>query len=91
MVVSSDLIRKYSFKFTVKDERVFCVFFSGLSRFSGWKFEVVWSGGQRPSSVNNSVTRTLSEKCANTEFFLDQMRENTDQKKLRLWTLFTQW
>ena len=91
MVVSSDLIRKYGFKFTVKDERVFCVFSSGLSRFSGWKFEVVWPGGQRPSSVNNSVTCTLREKCANTEFFLDQMRENTDQKKLRLWTLFTQW
>ena len=40
---------------------------------------------------------TLCEKCLNMEFFLVrifpysvQMRENTDQKKLRLWTLFTQ-
>ena len=47
---------------------------------------------------------TLPEKCPNTEFFwsvfsrirteygeiIVQMRENTDQKKLRIWTLFTQ-
>ena len=40
---------------------------------------------------------TLREKCPNTEFFLVrilpypvQMRESTDQKKLRIWTLFTQ-
>ena len=36
------------------------------------------------------------EKCPDTEFFLSisrysvRMRENTDQKKLRTWTLFTQ-
>ena len=28
--------------------------------------------------------------CPNTEIFLVRMRENTDQKKLRIWTLFTQ-
>ena len=40
----------------------------------------------------------LCEKCPNTEFFLVsifsysvRIRENTDQKKLRIWTLFTQW
>ena len=33
---------------------------------------------------------TLREKCLNTEFFLVQIRENTNQKKLRIWTLFTQ-
>ena len=33
---------------------------------------------------------TLREKCPNMEFFLIQMRENTDQKKLRIWTHFTQ-
>ena len=40
---------------------------------------------------------TLREKCPNTEFFLvrifphsDWIRENMDQKKLRIWTLFTQ-
>ena len=41
---------------------------------------------------------TLPEKCPNTEFFLvcfflysDWIKENTDQKKLRIWTLFTQY
>ena len=29
---------------------------------------------------------TLSLKCPNTEFFLAQIRKNTDQKKLRIWT-----
>ena len=28
----------------------------------------------------------LYEKRANTDFFLVLMRENTDQKKLRIWT-----
>ena len=39
----------------------------------------------------------LREKCPNTELFLvriflfsDWIQENTDQKKLRIWTLFTQ-
>ena len=50
MIVSSDLICKYGFKSAVKDERVFYVFSSGLSRFSDWKFPVVWPGGVRPSS-----------------------------------------
>ena len=35
--------------------------------------------------------RTLREKCPNTNLFLVRMRENTDQKKPRIWTLFTQW
>ena len=40
---------------------------------------------------------TLREKCPNTEFFLVciflysvRIQENTDQKRLRIWTLFTQ-
>ena len=33
---------------------------------------------------------TLREKCPNTKFFLVRMRENMDQKKLCIWTLFTQ-
>ena len=44
------------------------------------------------------LLETLREKCPNTEFFLvrifpylDWIRENTNQKKLRIWTLFTQW
>ena len=41
--------------------------------------------------------KTVREKCPNTEFLLVrtflcsvQIQENTDQKKLRIWTLFTQ-
>ena len=33
---------------------------------------------------------SLSENFPDTEFFLVRMRENTDQKKLRIWTLSTQ-
>ena len=40
---------------------------------------------------------TLHKKCPNTEFFLvriflysDRIRENKDQQKLLIWTLFTQ-
>ena len=33
------------------------------------------------------VLLTLYEMCPNTEFFLVRMRKNTDQKKLRIWTL----
>ena len=50
---------------------------------------------------NNEIQRpcySLREKCPNTEFFLvsiflhsDWINENTDQKELRIWTLFTQW
>ena len=43
------------------------------------------------------VVFSLCEKCPNTEFLLFrifpysiQIRKNTDQKKLRIWTLFTQ-
>ena len=38
----------------------------------------------------NNLSLSLSQKCPNTELFLVQMRENTEQKKLRIWTLFTQ-
>ena len=41
---------------------------------------------------------SLRKKCPNTEFFLVRIflnsvriLENTDQRKLRIWTLFTQW
>ena len=32
----------------------------------------------------------LRENYPNTDFFLVQIQENKDQKKLRIWTLFTQ-
>ena len=43
------------------------------------------------------LTELLREKCPNTDFFLVRIfvyavrvQENTDQKKIRIWTLFTQ-
>ena len=33
---------------------------------------------------------SLREKCSNTEFFLVRTFPYSDQKKLRIWTLFTQ-
>ena len=42
--------------------------------------------------------KLLHEKCPNVEFFLvriilhsDWIKQNTDQKNLRIWTLITQW
>ena len=34
--------------------------------------------------------KSLHEKCPDMEFCLVRMRETTDQKNLRIWTLFTQ-
>ena len=42
----------------------------------------------------NFLERTLHEKCPNREIsgpYSVRMRINMDQKKLRIWTLFTQW
>ena len=54
--------------------------------------------GKVKASANILSRQTLHEKCPNTEFFLVRIflysvriQENTDQKKLRIWTLFTQW
>ena len=48
--------------------------------------------------VKSKGSNSLREKCPNTEFFLvrillylEKIQENTDQKKLRIWTLFTKW
>ena len=38
--------------------------------------------------IANQLNGSLREECPNTEFLLVQMQENTDQKKLRIWTLF---
>ena len=60
-----------------------------------WYFN--WS---RPNTVKMALIKkcikwlvnslTMHEKCPNTKFFLVQIQENTDQKKLCIWTLFTQ-
>ena len=46
----------------------------------------------------SNENKTLTQKCPNTEFFLVRIfmysvrvQENTDQRKVRIWTLFTQW
>ena len=44
----------------------------------------------RASSVIED-SHTLREKCLNTEFFLVRIFRHSDQKKLHIWTLFTQW
>ena len=36
------------------------------------------------------IQKNCMKKCRNMEFFLVRMQENTDQKKLRIWTLFRQ-
>ena len=41
------------------------------------------------NSFHKKLNPLLREKCPNTEFFLVRIQENTDQKKLRIWTLFT--
>ena len=40
--------------------------------------------------INDSESEALREKCPNTEFFLVRIFPNSDQKKLRIGTLFMQ-
>ena len=49
------------------------------------------SVGSRFANISNVawIARELREKCPNTELFLVRIQENTDQKKLRIWTLFS--
>ena len=64
-----------------------------------------WNGEQFPSawkitdlvevkyywcSFKYYQTLALRKKCPNTEFFLVRIFQHSDQKKLRIWTLFTQ-
>ena len=44
----------------------------------------------RNLSVDNPSVFSLREKCPNTEFFLVSIFPYLDQKKLLIWTLFTQ-
>ena len=49
---------------------------------------------KHPLEVSNKRTQTalstLRKKCPNMEFFLVRIFPHLDQKKLRIWTLFTQ-
>ena len=44
----------------------------------------------RNLSVYNPSAFSLREKCPNAEFFLVPIFPYLDQRKLRIWTLFTQ-
>ena len=67
-----------------------------LNIVNGWNLILdIWLGSEYASAWNNCEQLPLRERCSNTEFFLVriflysvQIRENTDQKKLRIWTLF---
>ena len=55
------------------------------------------SNREKSAEAIGNLTMTMREKCPNTEISLvrifphsDRMQENTDQKKLCIWTLFTQ-
>ena len=40
--------------------------------------------------ISDIYDEALREKCPNTEFFLLRIFLYSDQKKIRIWTLFTQ-
>ena len=62
--------------------------FLELSLSLGWFHE---TKGRYENHWIQTICRTLlRKKCPNTEFFLVRIKENTDQKKLRIRTLFTQ-
>ena len=74
------MVNRYSFKF--HSFQVFCV---------------LWNR-RKLCKAKISSKISLCENCPNKEFFLvhifpysNWIRENTDQKKFRIWTLFTQW
>ena len=73
-------------------------------RYPHWKNSALKLSSQAPIWQTNLhwfedyAKLKLREKCPNTEVCLVrifqysvQMQENTDQKNLRIWTLFTQW
>ena len=41
--------------------------------------------------IHRGYQQKWCEKCPNTEFFLVRIFLYSDRKKLRIWTLFTQW
>ena len=68
-----------------------CIFESKLLMFSCSRFKSISRLFVRNSQSWFSVYNdTLCEKCPNTEFFLVRILPYSDQKKLRIWTHFTQ-
>ena len=79
------LVAACFFKTSINITPIFLYSYYPLYCFFFWVFDLFWK-------------YPLRARCSNTEFFLvrifpysDWMRENTGQKKLRIWTLFTQW
>ena len=72
-----------------------------MNIYEFFKFSTLWSMYQYGNTWAmhlHYIWHTLHEKCPNPEFllvriafYLDWIQENTDQKNLRIWTLFTQW
>ena len=68
-----------------------------------WELEIKHARHRREEHIETCkfrcfVHHLLREKCPNAEIFLvrifmysDWIEENTDQKQLRIWTIFTQW
>ena len=54
-----------------------------------FRFAEVTGDPLPPSRIGLKSTAKHCVKRPNTEFLPDWIRENTDQKKLRIWTLFT--
>ena len=54
------------------------------------RFQLKYTNSNRfPLKYTNNWL-SLREKCRNTAFCLFRIQENTDQKKIHIWTLFTQ-
>ena len=51
---------------------------------------VIFSVGNLSNHIQ-SLHQSLHENYANNEFFLVRIFPHLDQKKLRIWTFFTQW
>ena len=87
----------WSFIFVIFEKHRFSAFLTPSA-----DIHLFWHLNQSLDFTIYYMPLTLHEKCPNTEFFLVlifphsispysvRMRENTDQKKLCIWTLFTQ-
>ena len=65
-------------------------YFPGLFNPSLQKSEVYTKHVVENSVIEQKPMFALHERCPNTEFFLVRIFPPSDQKKLRIWTLFTQ-
>ena len=64
---------------------------TGYKSFSSALWNHRNSLGTKWERICPSWKYILREKCPNTEFFQVRIFPHSDKKKLRIWTLFTQW